>query len=99
MTAEALFNTLMDYYNRPQPEDLNVSELEDWIERGQLRTQRRVLELFGEWLQSHQLVRYEPHIAEKLDHFLQSITSSSNVKVAKMIRIRIQDLVRISSDS
>lgn len=95
MTADALFDALIGYYDRPQPDDLNVSELEDWLERGKGRIQRRVLELFSDWLQSNHLLEEEPHIAGRLTEFLQSITTASNAKVAKLIQERIKDLVRI----
>ncbi|XP_006454234.1 hypothetical protein AGABI2DRAFT_214033 [Agaricus bisporus var. bisporus H97] len=91
MTADALFETLMEYYNLPTPEDLNVSELEDWLERGKRRTQRRVLEIFSDWLLSHHLLE-EPHIARRLTEFLQSVTSGPNSKVSKLVQEQIKDL-------
>ncbi len=94
MTADALFDALVGYYNLSQPDDLTASELEDWLERGKRPTQRRVLELFGDWLQSNHLLEEEPHIARRLTEFLQSITTTSNAKIAKVIQERIQDLVR-----
>lgn len=93
MTADALFEILMEYYNLPTPEDLNVSELEDWLERGKRRTQRRVLEIFSDWLLSHHLLE-EPHIARRLTEFLQSVTSGPNSKVSKLVQEQIKDLVR-----
>lgn len=94
MTADALFDALVEYYNLPQPDDLNVSELEDWLERGKGRTQRKVLEIFSDWLQSNHLLEEEPHIAGRLTEFLQSITTGPNAKVSKLIQERIKDLVR-----
>lgn len=92
-TADALFEALIEYYNLPVPDDLNVSELEDWLERGKGRTQRKVLEIFGDWLVSHHLLE-EPHIARRLTEFLQSIMSGPNSKVSKLVQEQIKDLVR-----
>ncbi|KAF9444606.1 ras GEF [Macrolepiota fuliginosa MF-IS2] len=92
MTADVLFDALVEYYNLPQPGDLTVSELEDWLERGKRKTQRKVLEIFSDWLQSNHLLEEEPHIAGRLTEFLQSITSGPNAKVSKLIQARIQDL-------
>lgn len=93
MTADALFEALIEYYNLPVPDDLNVSELEDWLERAKGRTQRKVLEIFGDWLTSHHLLE-EPHIARRLTEFLQSITSGPNSRVSKLVQEQINDLVR-----
>lgn len=93
MTADALFEALVEYYNLPQPDDLSVPELEDWLERGRGRTQRKVLEIFGDWLQSNHLLEEEPRIARRLTDFLQSITTGPNAKVSKLVQERIKDLV------
>ncbi|KXN88925.1 Cell division control protein 25 [Leucoagaricus sp. SymC.cos] len=92
MSPDALFDALVEYYYLHEPEDLNVLELEDWLERVQGRTQRKVLEIFSDWLQAHRLLEQEPHIAGRLTDFLQSITSGPNNKVSKLIQERIKDL-------
>jgi son of sevenless-like protein len=93
MSPDALFDALVGYYNAPQPGDLSVLELEDWLERVQGRTQRKVLEIFSDWLQTNHLLEQEPHIARRFTEFLQSITSGPNHRISKLIQERISDLV------
>lgn len=93
MSSDALFDVLVGYYNLPQPDDLNAFEQEDWLERAQGRTQRKVLEIFSDWLQANHLLEQEPHIAGRLQEFLQSITAGPNHKISELIQERIKDLV------
>lgn len=92
LSPDALFDALVEYYNLPQPDDLNVRELEDWLERVRGRTQRKVLEIFSDWLQANHLLEQEPNIAGRLTEFLKSITTGPNSKVSKLIQGRINDL-------
>jgi len=94
MSPGALFDALVEYYDLPEQEGLNVAELEDWLERGRGRTQRKVLEIFGDWLQANHLLEQEPNIAGRLTEFLKSITSGPSSKLSKLIQDQIKDLAR-----
>jgi len=96
MSPGALFDALVEYYDLPEPEGLNVAELEDWLERGRGRTQRKVLEIFGDWLQANHLLEQEPNTntAGRLTEFLKSITSGPSSKLSKLIQDQIKDLAR-----
>jgi son of sevenless-like protein len=95
MSPEKLFDALVEYYNSPQPDGLNAAELEDWLERGRGKTQRKVLEIFSDWLQVNHLLQEEPYIARRLTEFLQSLEAGPNGKVSTLIQERIKDLVKI----
>jgi len=97
MSSGALFDALIEYYNLLEPDGLNVAELDDWLERGRGRTQRKVLEIFGDWLQANCLLEQEPNIAGRLTEFLKSITPGPNNKLSKLIQEQIKDLVRYFS--
>lgn len=92
MSSGVLFDALIEYYNLLEPDGLNVAELEDWLERGRGRTQRKVLEIFGDWLQANCLLEQEPNIAGRLTEFLKSITPGPNNKLSKLIQEQIKDL-------
>jgi len=94
MSPGALFDALVEYYDLPEPEGLDVAELEDWLERGRGRTQRKVLEIFGAWLQANHLLEQEPNTGGRLTEFLKSITSGPSSKLSKLIQDQIKDLAR-----
>ncbi|KAJ3561149.1 hypothetical protein NP233_g10371 [Leucocoprinus birnbaumii] len=92
MSPDALFDSLVGYYNLPRPDNLTNNEVEDWMERAQAKTQRKVLEVFSDWLQLNHLLEQEPNIAGRLTEFLKTITTGPNSKVANLIQERINVL-------
>ncbi|KAF9021750.1 ras GEF [Hymenopellis radicata] len=73
MTADQLFDMLVDIYGMEHPKDISEPEFDDWKEKCWLPTQRTVMTVFTMWLEDHRLLEEEPHIAQKLTDFLNLI--------------------------
>ncbi|KAK7063870.1 ras guanine nucleotide exchange factor domain-containing protein [Favolaschia claudopus] len=92
-TASQLFDLLVARYNMERPEHLTDEQADEWRDKMQLPTQRRTLTLFTMWLQDHRLLEEEPHIAQRLTDFLQSIMQPQSLALtAKLIVRSIEDL-------
>ncbi|TCD65471.1 hypothetical protein EIP91_002589 [Steccherinum ochraceum] len=80
-TADEVFDLLLSRFHMEPPAGLTVEETELWKQK-KLRTgQKRVLSTFSTWLEHHRLVEDEPAVAQRLQEFLQSITSPTGNKV------------------
>jgi len=71
-TPDILFELLVERFRMSPPKNLSPANVEDWKSRYLLPTQKRVLDLFIAWLEQHQLLEEEPHIARRLTDFLLS---------------------------
>ncbi|KAJ6523591.1 ras guanine nucleotide exchange factor domain-containing protein [Mycena capillaripes] len=92
-SANQLFDLLVARYNMERPEGLNAEQADEWRDKMQLPTQRRILTLFTMWLQDHRLLEEEPHIAQRLTDFLaQIMTPQPLALTAKLIIRSIEDL-------
>jgi son of sevenless len=93
MTADQLFEMLIEIYRMEPPKNLSAAELEDWKDKFCLPTQRLVLTLFAMWLEDHRLLEEEPHIAGRLTEFVKHNTTSTFSSMAKGIVDTIARLV------
>ncbi|KAF7307282.1 hypothetical protein MIND_00522100 [Mycena indigotica] len=92
-TANQFFDLLVARYQMGRPEGLTDEQAEEWREKMQMPTQRRILTLFTMWLQDHRLLEEEPHIAQRLTDFLTQITQPPPLALtAKLIIHSIEDL-------
>ncbi|KAF8641186.1 hypothetical protein AX17_000821 [Amanita inopinata Kibby_2008] len=94
ITADRLFEMLVDNFWMNRPEGTNDEEFEDWKTARLLPTQRRILMIFTSWLENHQLLEEEPHIAQKLTDFLGLLLSSRSL--ASMAKDIIQKIERLT---
>jgi son of sevenless-like protein len=98
MTADKLFDMLVDTYRMERPPNLTKVELEEWVEKFLFPTQCRVLTIFTVWLEDHRLLEEEPQIAQRLTDFLAHITTPApQALTAKLIIKTIERLVGVSS--
>ncbi len=94
MTADQLFDMLVDIYGMEHPRDISEPEFDDWKEKCWLPTQRTVMTVFTMWLEDHRLLEEEPHIAQKLTDFLNLIPQRNVMATtAKLIMQSIKRLV------
>lgn len=94
MSANDLFDMLVDRYRSDHPPDLTGPEFDDWKEKLLLPTQRLVLAIFTMWLQDHRLLEEEPHIAKRLTDFLDLIVAPAPLaSAAKLIIQTVERLV------
>lgn len=95
MSADNLFDMLVKKYEMVPPGDITDTEHEDWLDKCQLPTQRRILTVFTMWLEDHRLLEEEPQIARRLTDFLTLIsTPSPHATTAKLIIQSVERLVR-----
>ncbi|KAK7044157.1 hypothetical protein VNI00_007877 [Paramarasmius palmivorus] len=73
MSAQELFELLVEQYRMDHPADLTEAEFEDWKETVHSTTQRLVLTIFSMWLEEHRLLEEEPTISRDLTAFLELI--------------------------
>ncbi|KAJ7597375.1 ras guanine nucleotide exchange factor domain-containing protein [Mycena floridula] len=93
ISADALFDKLVDIYRMEYPSNVTNSEFEEWKEKCYLPTQRLVLTIFTIWLEDHRLLEEEPHIAQRLTDFLVLITAPPPLALnAKLIVQTIERL-------
>ena len=96
MTADRLFEMLVDVYGMEFPDNISEPEFAEWREKCCLPTQKIVMEVFGDWLEHHRLLEEEPHIARRLTVFLSSIPPQNIMSgTAKVLLQTIQRLVRL----
>ncbi|KAF8899165.1 ras guanine nucleotide exchange factor domain-containing protein [Infundibulicybe gibba] len=94
MSADQLFDMLVDRFRMGHPPEMNSAEFEDWKSKRLFPTRRRVLTIFTMWLEDHRLLEEEPHIAQRLTNFLTSIVAPSPLELpAKLI---IQTIERLT---
>ncbi|KAJ7070620.1 ras guanine nucleotide exchange factor domain-containing protein [Mycena amicta] len=92
-TANQFFDLLVARYDMARPDGLTDEQADEWRDKMQLPTQRRILTLFTMWLQDHRLLEEEPHIAQRLTDFLTQITQPPPLALtAKLIIRSIEDL-------
>ncbi|TFK77505.1 ras GEF [Pluteus cervinus] len=94
MTADQLFDMLVERYRMNHPEQAEGAEYEDWKERFLLPTQKRVLTIFTMWLEDHRLLEEEPHIAGRMTEFLTFIAPPS--LLATTAKLIIQSIERLT---
>jgi son of sevenless len=94
MTADHLFNMLVERFHLKPHELLTDSEYLDWKANLRLPVQRLVLENFSRWLENYQLLEEEPHIAQRLKNFLTLIDSPPHNQTAITIIHTIERMVR-----
>jgi son of sevenless len=91
-TADTLFDMLVQKYCEDSHENLTVAEFQ---ERGHhIGIQRNVLTIFTMWLEDHQLLEEEPHIAQRMTEFLRLIISPPLSTMATHLIQTIERLVR-----
>ncbi|KAF9270825.1 ras GEF [Marasmius fiardii PR-910] len=73
MSANDLFEMLVDYFRTEPPPGLTEAEFEEWREKNLHPTQRMVLTIFSMWLEESRLLEEEPQIATPLTAFLNYI--------------------------
>uniref|UniRef100_A0A0W0GET1 Ras GEF n=1 Tax=Moniliophthora roreri TaxID=221103 RepID=A0A0W0GET1_MONRR len=73
MSAQELFDLLVDQYRSDHPPNVTDAEFEEWKEKCYSTTQRLVLTVFSMWLEEHRLLEEEPTIARDMTAFLQLI--------------------------
>lgn len=81
MAPEDLFERLKLAYNPTIPDNMTQGETDDWKEKWLARARRNVLIVFTCWLEDHQLLEEEPHIARRLTDFLHEIQSPTSLVV------------------
>jgi son of sevenless len=80
------------------PNNLTLAEFLEWKEKRLVLTQSRVLVVFAMWLQNHELLQEEPHIAQRLTDFLSSILETGeHSSTAKSILQNLERLVSFIS--
>lgn len=94
MTADQLFDRLVERFRMKPPKSLTEQEYKDW--KAHLRTpvQRRTLEIFSKWLEDYRLLEEEPHIAQRLTEFLSTIVKAPLMSTANVVLEIIERLVR-----
>lgn len=88
MTADQLFELLIDRFNLRPPKSLTDTEYEDWSTNLREPVRRKVLEVFNLWLAKHRLLEEEQHIGRALAAFLSNlggIHAETAIKLAKEI--------------
>ncbi|KAH9486367.1 Cell division control protein 25 [Psilocybe cubensis] len=88
MTADQLFELLIDRFNLRPPKSLIETEYEDWSTNLREPVRQRVLEVFELWLSKHRLLEEEPHIGRALGAFLSNLGGTHAemaIKLAKEI--------------
>jgi son of sevenless len=94
-SPERLFELLVDKYQMDHPSNLGVEEFEEWKEKKLRPTQKRVLTILTIWLENHNLLDEEPHMARQLTDFLSLIVSPEPLSItAKLVLESLQRLVR-----
>lgn len=73
MTADQLFELLIDRFNLKPPKSLTDSEYKGWSTHLREPVRRRILEIFYLWLVTYHLLEEEPHIAQSLSSFLSNL--------------------------
>ncbi|KAG6846086.1 hypothetical protein H0H87_006450 [Tephrocybe sp. NHM501043] len=91
MTADELFDMLVDIYQMDHPKDLASADFEEW-KKHLVSTQTRVLEVFDLWLTDHRLLQDDAHIAQKLTEFLKLILSPPLAAAARRLTKQIERL-------
>ncbi|EGO31129.1 hypothetical protein SERLADRAFT_344874 [Serpula lacrymans var. lacrymans S7.9] len=94
VTAERLFDLLVERFEMRGPSNLSPQEIEEWKEKKLRPVQNRVLTVMTMWLEDYHLLDEEPEIAQKLTSFLSAIVMPSHlVLTAKLI---LQSLERMT---
>ncbi|KAG6842406.1 hypothetical protein C0991_007536 [Blastosporella zonata] len=91
MTADELFDRLVDIYQMDHPKDLVSSEFEEW-KKHLIDTQNRILAVFSLWLTDHRLLQDDAHIAQKLTEFLKLIRSPPLAAPARFLEKQLERL-------
>lgn len=94
MTADQLFDRLVERFRMKPPKSLTEQEYKSW--KAHLRTpvQRRTLEIFSQWLEDYRLLEEEPQIAQRLTEFLDTIEKAPLMSTANALIKTIERLVR-----
>lgn len=91
-TPDILFELLVERFRMSPPKNLSPADVEDWKSRYLLPTRKRVLDLFIAWLEQHQLLEEEAHIARHLTDFLLSSVTPVFPEEASNILQKIEQL-------
>ena len=94
MTADHLFDMLVERFHLKPNESLTESEYLNWKANLRIPVQRIVLDILKRWLENYQLLEEEPHIAQRLKEFLDLIVSPPHNKIAAIIIQTIDHMVR-----
>lgn len=94
-TPDILFELLVERFQMSPPKNLSPADVGDWKLRYLLPTRKRVLDLFVAWLEQHQLLEEEPHIARHLTDFLLSSVTPVLPEEASNILQKIEQLVLV----
>ncbi|KAF4612001.1 hypothetical protein D9613_004145 [Agrocybe pediades] len=73
LTANRLFELLVDRFNMKTPKSLTDPEYKEWRTTLREPVRRRILEIFGLWLENYRLLEEEPHIAQRMTDFLSTL--------------------------
>ncbi|KAK7465269.1 hypothetical protein VKT23_005248 [Stygiomarasmius scandens] len=92
MTADQLFDMLVENYQMEYPKDASNDERKDWEEKRQYLTRCFVLTTFTMWLEEQRLLEEEPHIAGRLTDFVKYIGNGPFANVAEGIFQTIERL-------
>jgi son of sevenless-like protein len=78
---------------------LTREEIDEWKEKRLKPTRHRVLTVFTMWMEDHNMVRQEPHVARKLQEFLASIPEGEPLALtAKLMLQALDRLVCLSKN-
>jgi son of sevenless-like protein len=94
MTPDQLFDRLVERFRMKPPRSLKEQEYKDWKAHLRTPTQRRVLDIFGFWLEDYRLLEEEPQIAQRLTEFLGTIEKAPHMATANTMMKLIERLVR-----
>ena len=78
-SSTEVYDLLLKNFNQEQPLGLTGSEADIWRLRRLYPTQRRVLDVFKNWLSGYRMIEEDPPIAQQLQAFLASITSPAEI--------------------
>jgi son of sevenless-like protein len=69
-------------YELPPPDGIAIAEIDDWRERKLRPIQNRVLMCLTAWLEDHNMLNEDPHIAQPMSEFLSLIAQPPPLALA-----------------
>jgi son of sevenless-like protein len=93
MTADQLFDCLVERFRMKPPKSLTEQEYKDWKAHLRAPVQRRTLEIFSQWLEDYRLLEEEPQIAQRLTEFLGTVVKAPLMCTANAMIKTIERLV------
>jgi len=94
ITPDQLFYRLVERFRMKPPKALTEQEYKDWKVHLRTPVQKRILEIFGLWLEEYRLLEEEPRIAQGLMEFLGTIQKAPHLATADAMMRSIERLVR-----